>query len=128
MTTKLPLALTAEDHVGEGLLTGGNVSDMTVADELTADVVGCYVVEDRGYDCDRHRRELAANNNIPVIPGRKNRKVVVLYDKTIYKLRKRIAMFFGRLKENRRLTVRYEKMDATFLGFIAMAILAAFYL
>lgn len=128
MTTKLHLALTAEDHVVEGLLTGGNVSDITVADELTADVVGCYVVEDMGYDCDRHRRELEANNNIPVIPGRKNRKVAVLYDKTIYKLRKRIEMFFGRLKENRRLTVRYEKMDATFLGFIAMAILAAFYL
>ena len=128
MTTKLHLAITAEDHVVEGLLTGGNVSDITVADERTADVVGCYVVEDMGYDGDRHRRELEANNNIPVIPGRKNRKVVVLYDKTIYKLRKRIEMCFGRLKENRRLTVRYEKMDATFLGFIAMAILAAFYL
>lgn len=128
MTTKLHLAITAEKHVVEGLLTGGNVSDITVADDLTADVVGCYVVEAMGYDCDRHRRELAANNNIPVIPGRKNRKVVVLYDKTIYKLRKRIEMFFGRLKENRRLTVRYDKMDATFLGFIAMAILAAFYL
>jgi transposase len=128
VTTKLHLAITAEDHVVEGLLTGGNVSDITVADELTADVVGCYVVEDMGYDCDRHRRELEANNNIPVIPGRKNRKGVVVYDKTIYKLRKRIEMFFGRLKENRRLTVRYEKMDTTFLGFIAMAILAAFYL
>jgi transposase len=104
------------------------VADITVADDLTADVVGCDVVEDMGYDCDRHRRALEANNNIPVIPGRKNRKVAILYDKTIYKLRKRIELFFGRLKENRRLTVRYEKMDATFLGFIAMAILSAFYL
>jgi transposase len=128
VTTKLHLAITAEDHVVEGLLTGGNVSDSPVADELPADVVGYDGVEDRGYDCDRHRRELEANNTIPVIPGRKNRKVVVLYDKTIDKLRKRIEMFFGRLKENRRLTVRYDKMDATFLGCIAMAILAAFYL
>jgi transposase len=128
VTTKLHLAITAEDHVVEGLLTGGNVSDITVADELTADVVGCYVVEDMGYDCDRHRRELEAHNNIPVIPGHKNRKIVVHYDKTVYKLRKRIELFFGKLKENRRLTVRYEKMDATFLGFIALAILVAFYL
>jgi hypothetical protein len=37
-------------------------------------------------------------------------------------------MFFGKLKENRRLAVRYDKMDATFLGFIAMAVLKAFYL
>jgi transposase len=128
VTTKLHLAITAEDHVVEGVLTGGNVADITVADALTAAVVGCYVVEDRGYDCDRHRRELEANNNIPVIPGRKNRKVVVAYDKTVYKLRQRIERFFGKLKENRRLAVRYDKMDATFLGFIAMAILVAFYL
>jgi IS5 family transposase len=92
VTTKLHLASTAEDHVVEGLLTGGNVSDITVADDLTADVVGCYVVEDMGYDCDRHRRELESNNNIPVIPGRKNRKVAVLYDKTVYGLRKRIEI------------------------------------
>jgi transposase len=128
VTTKLHLAITAEEHVVEGLLTGGNAADITVADELTADVVGCYVVADMGYDCDRHRRELQANNNIPVIPGRKNRKVVVPYDKTVYKLRQRIEMFFGKLKENRRLAVRYDKMDATFLGFIAMAVLKAFYL
>jgi transposase len=127
VTTKLHLAITAEAHFVEGLLTAGNVSDITVADELTADVVGCYVVEDRGYDSDRHRRELQANNNIPVIPGRKNRRVV-LYDKTVYKLRTRIEMFFGRLKENRRLVVRYEKLDATFLGFIAIAIVKAFHL
>jgi transposase len=126
VTTKLHLAITAEEHVVEGLLTGGNVADITVADALTADVVGCYVVEDMGYDCDRHRRELEANNNIPVVPGRKNRKGVVDYDKTVYKLRKRIEMFFGKLKENRRLAVRYDKLDATFLGFIAIAILVAF--
>jgi len=49
VTTKLHLAITAEGHLVEVLLTGGNVADITVADELTADVVGCYVVEDRGY-------------------------------------------------------------------------------
>jgi hypothetical protein len=42
------LAITAEHHFVEGLLTGGNVSDITVADTLTAAVVGCYVVEDMG--------------------------------------------------------------------------------
>ena len=128
VTTKRHLALTAEAHVVEGMLTGGNVADITVADDLTADVVGCSVVEDRGYDCDRHRRALEAHNNIPVIPGRKNRQVVVRYDKTVYKLRRRIEMFCGRIKENRRLVVRYEKLDVTLLGFIAIAIVQAFYL
>ena len=121
VSTKLHLAITAEGHVVEGLLTGGNVADITVADELTADVVACYIVEDRGYDSNEHRKTLVSNNNIPVIPGRKNRKEPVVYDKKIYKLRKRIEMFFGKLKENRRLAVRYEKLDVTFLGFIAIA-------
>ena len=80
----------------------------------------------KGYDSGPHRRILESNNNIPVIPGRKNRKIQIIYDKNIYKLRKRIEIFFGKIKENRRLAVRYEKLDSTFLGFIAMAIIKAF--
>ena len=113
--------MTAEYHFVEGLLTGGNVHDVKVADDLFEDVVGCYVVEDAGYDSDPHRRELMANNNIPVIPGRKNRKIPIEYDKKVYKLRKRIEMFFGKIKENKRLSMRYDKLDETFLGFIALA-------
>lgn len=113
--------MTAEYHFVEGLLTGGNVHDVKVADDLFQDVVGCYVVEDAGYDSDPHRRELMANNNIPVIPGRKNRKIPIEYDKKVYKLRKRIEMFFGKIKENKRLSMRYDKLDETFLGFIALA-------
>ena len=94
-----------------------------MVDALTVDVFGCYVVEDMGYDTNHHRAMLQANNNIPVIPGRQNRKVPIDYDKQFYVLRRRIEMFFGRSKENRRLAVRYEKTDLCFLGFIAGAIL-----
>jgi transposase len=121
VTTKLHLAGTPDFHVIEGLLTGGNVSDITVADELTAEVFGCYVVEDMGYDSDVHRDRLRSNNNVPVIPGRKNRKVKIEYDKAIYRLRRNIEIFFGKLKENKRLSMRFEKLDNTFLGFIALA-------
>ncbi len=103
------------------MLTGGNVADITMADALTAEVVGCSVVEDMGYDSDDHRNELRANNNEPVIPGRKNRTEEIPYNKDIYKLRRRIEMFFGKLKEKRRLAIRYEKTDRNFLGFIALA-------
>ena len=123
MTTKLHLAITPDYQVVEGHLTGGNVADITMADTLTSEIVGCYVVEDMGYDSDDHRRELRANNNVPVIPGRKNRKIEIVYDKVIYRWRRRIEMFFGKLKENRRLAVRYEKTDLAFLGFIAIAAL-----
>ena len=126
VTTKLHLAITAENHVVEGILTGGNVSDITVADTITADIVGCHVVADMGYDSDPHRRMLEGNNNVPVIPGRKNRKIPIIYDKQIYKLRRRIEIFFGKIKENRRLAVRYDKLDTSFLAFIAIAILKTY--
>jgi hypothetical protein len=55
VTTQRPLAVTADFHGVERLLSAGNTADITLADELTAEVFGCYVVEDRGYDSDRHR-------------------------------------------------------------------------
>ncbi len=105
------------------MLTDGNVADLTVADALTAAVVGGDVAEDRGYDCGRHRPTLAANNHIPVIPRRKHRKVEMIYAKNVYRLRRRIAIFFGKRTENRRLAVRYDKLDSIFLGFIALAVI-----
>jgi transposase len=121
MTTKLHLALSAEGHLVEAMLTGGNTSDITVADDMMSDVVGCYVVEDRGYDSDAHRNFLRSQNNVPVIPGRKNRKVEIVYDKVMYKLRGGIERYFGKLKENKRLCLRFDKEDKAFLSFIAIA-------
>ena len=129
MTTKLHLAITAEGHIVEAMLTGGNTSDITVANYMMSDVVGCHVVEDMGYDSDAHRDFLRSQNNVPVIPGRKNRKVNIIYDKTIYRLRGIIERYFGKLKENKRLALRFDKEDRTFLSFIAIAaikILCAF--
>ena len=80
MGTKLHLAITNDENVVEGQLTGANISDITVADDLTSEVYGCYVLEDRGYDSDAHRDVLRGNNNVPVIPGRKNRKEEILYE------------------------------------------------
>jgi hypothetical protein len=37
-------------------------------------------------------------------------------------------MFLGSIKDNRRLAGRYEQLEATGLGFIALAILEACYL
>ena len=121
MTTKVHLVITADGHLIEGLLTGGNVHDVTVANELTKDVIGCSVLEDMGYDSDEHREYLRSNNNTPVIPGRKNRKIPITYDKLLYKLRRRIEIFFGKLKENKRLAMRYDKSNQSFLSFIALA-------
>ena len=123
ISTKLHIAVTSDGRLVLGFLSGGNVNDIEVAPELVEEVVGCFVMGDRGYDSDSFRRILESNNNIPVIPGRKNRKTAVEYDEQRYKKRGLIERIFGKLKENRRLTVRYEKSDINFLGFILIAFL-----
>ena len=82
---------------------------------------GCYIIEDNGYDSNKHRVYLTSNNNIPVIPGRKNRIEPIDYDRDKFKLPSIIENFFAILKENRRLALRFEKSDLSFLAFIAMA-------
>ena len=127
MTTKLHLALSAEGHLIEAMLTAGNTADISVANDLMSDVVGFHVVEDMGYDSDAHRNFLRSGNNVPVIPGRKNRKVKIIYDKAIYKRRGGIERYFGKLKENKRICLRFDKEDRTFLSFIAIAAIKIFF-
>jgi transposase len=104
------------------------MADVTVAKLLYDNVFNCYVLADKGYDSDAHRTYLRSQNNVTVIPGRCNRKTEIIYDKAIYKLRKNIEIFFGlrrpsggKLKENKRLSMRYDKDDRTFMSMIAVA-------
>jgi transposase len=80
-----------------------------------------YVTEDRKYDSNEFRRELERNNNRAVTLGRRNRKEEIAYDKETYKKLGCIERIFGKIKENRRLMVEYEKSDINFLGFILVA-------
>ena len=117
------LAIIPDFHVIEGYLSGGNQADISHADDLTAAVSSCYIIEDKGYDSNKHRIYLMSNNNVPVIAGRKNRTEPIEYDKNKFKLRSKIENFFALLKENRRLALRFEKSDLAFLGFIAIAVI-----
>jgi transposase len=47
--------------------------------------------------------------------------VEIAYGRQMYKKRGLIERIFGKVKENRRLAVRYEKSDVNFLGFIIFA-------
>lgn len=115
------LVITADEHIIDGFLSPGNRHDVAVSEELTAEIYGCYVIEDRAYDSNKNRKILEAQNNVAVIPNRKNRKRKISYDEKLYKLRGSVERVFGKIKENRRLSVRYEKSDLHFLSMIAMA-------
>lgn len=55
------------------------------------------------------------------IPGRKQRKTSVRYDKRREKRRNRIEIMFGSLKDWRRLTTRNDRCPKIFLPAIARA-------
>ena len=61
---------------------------------------------DRG-DANWLRQHLRDQNTIPIIPGRKNRKRKVRYDKRRYQDRWWIEASLGRLKDFRRVATRY---------------------
>lgn len=88
-----------------------------------------HLVADKGYDTSRVRNIIKSYGTNSVIPP----KGVYLpedslltpddfYDVKLYKKRNIIERFFGRLKENKRIAMRFDKMDHTFLSFIALAI------
>ena len=109
----------------EGFLTAGNIADIPVAANLLTDVFCWHVVLDRGDDSDPFRAVLRSQHHTPVLPGRKNRQSKVQYDKAIDTLRARIEQLFGKLKENTRLAMRYEKSDGVFLALIALGFILA---
>jgi transposase len=88
-----------------------------------------YLVADKGYDTSNVRNIIKSHGAIPVIPPKgvylpKDSTLTPkdFYDIKLYRKRNIIERFFGRLKDNKRIAMRFDKMDHTFLSFIALAI------
>ena len=85
-------------------------------------------IADRGYDGNRFRKALADRGIEACIPGRKNRKVPVEYDKALYKRRNLVERMFGRLKDWRRIAIRYDRCAHTLFSAICIAATVIFWL
>jgi len=111
------------------MLTAGNVSDVKAAPALLERAGRMrYLLADKGYDADRLRRSIRDVGALPVIPGRRNRKHTICYDKQRYRTRHLIENAFCRLKDFRRVATRYDKLAANFLSGVALATAVAFWL
>jgi transposase len=86
------------------------------------------LIGDRGYDSNSFRESLVAKGIAPCIPPKKNRKVPIEYDKTLYKQRHRIENMFAKLKDWRRIAMRYDRCSHTFFSAICIAVIVLFYL
>ena len=111
------------------MLTPGNVSDMTAAPALLERAGRMrYLLGDKGYDADELRRMARDAGATPVIPGPRNRKRAIGYDKRRYRGRHLIENAFCRLKDFRRVATRYDKLANNFLSAVALATMISFWL
>ncbi|WP_337999045.1 transposase [Ruegeria conchae] len=62
------------------------------------------------------------------IPGQKQRRTTVNYDKRRYKRRNKIEIMFSRLKDGRRVATRYDRCAKVFLSAIALTETVMFWL
>jgi transposase len=84
-----------------------------VLDELTAD---------KGFDGDAQRRACIDRNVFANIPNRSNRTEPWAFLEEGYRERNKVERLFAKLKQFRRVATRYEKLKATFLGMIHLAL------
>ena len=121
MNTKLHAVADANGRPLSFFMTAGQVSDYTGAAALLDDLPKAqWLLGDRGYDADWFREALKDKGIRACIPGRKQRKKTVKYDKRRYKRRNRIEIMFGRLKDWRRVATRYDRCPKAFLSAIAL--------
>jgi len=105
------------------VLTGGETSDYLAVPELLDMPVAKpqAMLADKGYDGGEVRSSLLMHGILPVIPPKSNRTGPIACDFERYKDRNRIERMFNRLKQFRRIAMRYDKTAKSYLGFLCLA-------
>ena len=127
MNTKLHAICDSRGRPLNLFVTAGQVSDYIGARALLSSLPDVdWLLGDRGYDADWFRDALKDKGICACIPGRKQRREIVRYDKRRYKRRNRIEIMFGRLKAWRCVATRYDRCPKVFLPAIALAALVIY--
>lgn len=79
------------------------------------------LVADKGYDANAFRQLLAERGTTAVIPPMRHRRIQHAYDFATYKKRNVIERLFCRLKDWRRLAMRFDRKVQNFLATVTIA-------
>lgn len=118
-TTKIHAKVDALGNPLKFIITPGQRSDVTQAEELIGDTTGAYILGDKGYDAGSVREKIKNQNCIAVIPGKSNRIETYDYDKHIYKERNLVECFFSKIKQFRRIFSRFDKSQENFMAMLS---------
>lgn len=101
--------------------TAGQVHDSAQAIPLLKNQKASFVIGDKGYDSNEIVQSIELMGAVAVIPSRACRKNSRDHDAYIYKERNIIERLFQRLKNFRKIAMRYEKIKQNFEGLIYLA-------
>jgi len=102
-------------------ITPGQASDMISAPGLLEGQQAGAVPADKACDGNDLRDQIAGMNATAAIPSKRNRKVAIPHDPSIYKHRNQIERCFGHLRHFRRFATRYDRRLVHFSGFVHLA-------
>ncbi|WP_439548788.1 IS5 family transposase [Falsiroseomonas sp.] len=129
LNSKLHAACDGQGRPVVLLLTEGQASDHRGAALMLQRLPPAReLIGDRGYDSGRFRADLSARGIAPCIPSTRSRKQPIPHDAVLYRQRHRIEIMFGRLKDWRRIAMRYDRCAHTFFSAITLAATVIFWL
>ena len=129
MNSKLHAVCDSEGRPRSLFLTAGQISDYTGAAALLSSLPSAKVLlADKGYDADWFRTALADRDMEVCIPTKSNRKIRIPHDRTLYRKRHKIENMFGKLKDWRRIHIRYDRCAHAFMSAIAIAAIVIFWI
>ncbi|KKP31517.1 MAG: hypothetical protein UR22_C0022G0009 [Parcubacteria group bacterium GW2011_GWC2_32_10] len=126
-----PLVVYPVNHHDNILFDESFCNLLEMADELCLDLCGSYLTLDSGFDCQSNKYQIEFSGLIPVIKpnmrGLKNQdKINLKLDEfalvqEVYLERYKIERCFAWEDTYRKLVIRYEKLQSTFMGFKYLA-------
>ena len=129
MNSKLHVVCDSKGRPIQMYLSAGQTSDFTGAAGLLSTLPAAKVLlADRGYDANWFRNALIDRDISPCIPSKKNRKVQIEHDAILYKKRHKIENMFGRMKDWRRVAMRFDRRADIFLSACALAAIVLFWI
>ncbi|MDK6350317.1 transposase, partial [Bifidobacterium scardovii] len=86
--------------------------------------MGARLPMDRAHEGDSTRLLAESFGLTPVVPPKRNRTAPWDYDRRAYKGRNMVERVFNRMKHYRKAATRYDRLDATFLANLQLALIA----
>lgn len=121
LNTKLAAVVDAHGRAVALSVAPGQQHDLKAILPVVPALRGQRAVGDKGFDADNFRALLCRQHVRVCLASRRSRRTRPAFHRGYYRRRHRVENFFGRIKRFRRISTRYDKLAATFLGFLHLA-------